>query len=697
MNRTPSGRGPVQPHPQHQLPERPDIARQTTLERRDTLRDARDAPRQDSRGRQDTRLPEKPPDRRHSPRREPRESRDSREISHRHEEDRRGLPPLGREAEFQRVSLQQGRDERGLPKDDRMSDSERGPRPGSGRGMQQMPDPDQRRLGRDERDGGRRRSDRHDPTTQQTGRLNDYSLDRPEISDRRMPIQEQPMRKPDAPPVPTRHAAESTIRHPAEDMLPQRAPPAGPRSFDRRGQPSQKELFTGPQGGNQMRGPPSGPTHGHPSEQFREARHPASGNYHHQDPNHGRLNPPDPVIPKGPRDRNVPFGPRASGPGGLNIRGASQAAAQQAAAQAVAAQIAQQQQSAPPPSIPTTRQLPSPSMERKTEMPPPAGATDRISQSAPSASTVDTAGIHPDRLKVMGVSSQQNPVGSQPQQQQQGARGSNFPIPNIPSPINTQMLPLGPRSGPDNRTDSPISAQTPTQKASPPTGPARRDDETRHHRRRILNVQSQLTQLTGDEVGREIRGRAGRRGGSSATTPTATQPPQLPHPPSRHPSNADLRERVPASVPARPNLDLDRRMNPSNLADSRRSSIAQQPDDMPPQHSSSRGGRHHRSDRDRESHRERDRDRDRRAIEAERERERERERKGSDRGGSSGKDREREREHRRDDGGGGGSSRRDRDRERRDKRPSDNEGKREDVKRRRTRGGDGYGNGREVY
>ncbi|KAI5809240.1 transcription factor/nuclear export subunit protein 2-domain-containing protein [Pyronema omphalodes] len=672
-NRTPSGRGPVQPHPQHQLPERPDINRQTTLERRDSIRDTREPVRHDSRGRQDNRLPEKPPQRHESPNRrgesrDARDSRDSREMHTRHEHDRRGPPPSGRELDFQRggPGMQQAWDDRNAMKDERMSDTDRRP-PSASRNMPQMPEPERGRMGRDDRDG-RRRSDRHDAMNQQqSGRLNDFPMDRPDVNDRRIPVQNEPIRKAEVPMVAPRHNnMDVPMRHhPAEEMMAGRAPPAGPRSnFDRRNQGPQKDLFSVPQG-NQIRGPPSGPQHGHPSDQFRDNRHPGPGGYHpHQDPNHGRLNPPEPVIPKGPR--NVPFGPRGGGPGGLNIRGASQAAAQAAQQHQQQhqqqqhhqqqqnqhqqhSQVMQQQQPQPIQTVntgPGPRIIPTPSMERHIDMLPPN--VDRGSHSAPQTPTVEiTTGIHPDRLKAMsqgGPQQQQNI----PVIQTSAPGNANFSMPHAdaPSPVNaqSQLPPSGPR------TDDLIINQPDSKAQQPPTGPARRDgDDARHQRRRILNVQSQLT---GDEAGRELRGGRGGRRTTGTTTPTTQQPSQ---PLSRQPS------------------DLDRR-----LQESRRGSVSGQE----PQEHSSRG-RHHRSDRDRE-HRDRgDRDRDRRAVEAERERERERERKGS----SSGKERDRDREHRRD-----------RDREsRRDsgKRPSDTEGKRDDVKRRRTTRGAEPGRGEQ--
>lgn len=668
--RSPAMRGSI-PQPQHQLPERPDISRgdmsrQSTLERRDNIRDLREAPRPGDRGRIDSRLPEKPDVRRHSPRRDihPREVR---------RDD--GRVTMGREPEFHRTPLPPQQWEERNRREERMPDADSRPMPGNpgARGLQQFIESDNRHP---DRSDSRRRSDRQDQLAQQTGRLNDYPVERPDSTDHRMQD-----RNPD--PLPQRHAAEPMPpRHAQEDMH-ARPPPAGPRGNfdqrDRRNQPVQpppqqqqqkdRELFQGPQGGNQMRAPPSAPAH--PSEQFRDNRHPAPGSYHHQDPNHGRLNPPELTIPKGPRGGNVPFAQRGS----LNIRGASAAAAA-----AANQQQSQQQSAGTAPSTPRT-QLTSPVLDsgNKIDMPPPR--PERVSQSAPSTPAPEAPpGIHPDRLKAFESGQKQQP---KPQHQApQPARQTQ------PTPDRADRRPPSVDAGPSmssrvGRPNSPPPPAVPANAEPLSTGPSRRDgqtDEARNQRRRI----TKLNQFLGGED--QSRGARSRRNASNTGPPTPTD--IRPQPSSRPDTPSNVQ----------PTPPVDRRTSSANLREeSRRSSlpnpaVEDRVDSRTVEHSS-RSSRHHRSDRG-----DRDRDPDRRARDAEREREREREfstaaggsgresRKGSDRGS---KDRERggeergHREHR---------SERDRERRRGEKHPrepaSGEKTGREDKRRRR--GGEGW-------
>ncbi|KAI5777624.1 transcription factor/nuclear export subunit protein 2-domain-containing protein [Geopyxis carbonaria] len=621
INRPPM-RNTVQPS--HQLPDRPEIPRQANLERREPMRESRESPRIDNRGRPDGRLPEKPMERRHSPRGDMRDMRGDRR-----DQDQRGN--MGRDRDFSRQSGMQHRDDRNQWKDERIM-TEPPKIPGSGaRSLQQIIQDDDRRL-------DRRRSDRgQDIMGQQSGRLNDYP-ERLEHPEHRMLDRKQDQ-------IPQRQLPEPThqLRHSqSHDDLSQRPPPVGPRAnFDtrdnRRNQPQDRELFNGPQGNNQMRVPASGPNH---LEQFRDNRHPAPGSFHHQDPNHGRLNPPDTMIPKGPRDRNVPpFGPRG---GALNIRGAAGANVPNTTQSPSGSQQTSPSQSQAPPSRPP---LPSPALDipnRKIDMPPPV--SERQSHnSAPSTPTVDAPGVHPDRLRAMGLTV---PPPPPPQPPIQILKRENYNTPSISSTVNANPPPLGPRVGSNPRADLiPNSMQHSNvpgggqgqKQDNPPTGPARRDgtgvDEARNNRRRIMNVQSHLG---GDqEVVREIRGRGRRngtgigplpgveaigRGGSNSGPPTPTGNPEtgrrqsasgihdLPSPPRRHHRDrgdrSDRGDRDRRALEAEREREREREFIPHAHAST----------------SSSRKG----SDREREHRSERDRDHRSRVERTETERERER-------------------------------------------------------------------------
>ena len=353
--------------------------------------------------------------------------------------------------------------------------------------QQVMVDQDDRRPVRDDRDS-RRRNDRHEPPS--AGRLNDYPMERPEHSDHRMPIQST-MRDVEPLPQTRRLPLEPQVRHPADEMPSSRAPPAGPRSnFDRRQQPPQKELFTG--GGPPTRPIPGGPIHPSEQLQFREPRHPPAGSYHHQDPNHGRLNPPEPVIPKGPRERNAPFIPRGGPPGGvgggISGNGGSGGGGSGTGSINIRGQAPTVSSAPPSAPAPAPRPLPSPVTERKIEMPPPV-----VGSGGPPAPAVDTTtNIHPDRMRTITSMSDPGPE---------------------PAPVQAAAPPPVPQSGPASPGPKP---------SSPPTGPARREDEQRNNRRRILNVQSHLAGES--EARSDVRGRGGRRTtGSAATTPTASR------------------------------------------------------------------------------------------------------------------------------------------------------------------------------
>ncbi|KAL7272481.1 THO2 plays a role in transcriptional elongation [Rhizina undulata] len=719
---------------QHQLPDRPEIQRQQMpqmqdrrmmevkpIDRRDVREDGRDGNR-GMRGVE--RLPEKPVDGRQEGRRPHSPNRRGGDMRDRHD----GRP---RDDGFTRPVMP--REERGIDRKEielhgRIDPSAARHQPSQQLPIRTLPEqnrvqtPDNERRGRDD---GRRRSDRLEPPSHMQPPLERSEQlmhqDWPRMADRKMM---------DQPPPPPRQEEH------------QQRPPAGPRADverDRRirqndptpSTPKDRELFSN----NQMRAP-SGPAI--QQDGYRDNRH-----VHHQDPNHGRLNPPELIIPKGPRERNLPIGPGGHGPphGIHGSRGRNAPGNQQQLPMRITSgpPILQQSQSTP---------LPSPS-ERdarnsiSTQPPPTAPSADKVGQSAPTT-PVDIAGIHPDRLRAMGVNQQAGsaqgpsqgsaqPASHPPQQQQPPSQPTTLAIhPSRLGSIQANPPPSGPRgvngnTGPNapaastNANTNGGSGPGAAKQTSPPTGPSSSiSREEANQRRRIQGIQNLLGAASGGDGGnggmggREIRGR-GRRGQSGVGAASARdaggrnslsgaggagpQPQEMGRRTGGGGGGADQhrRESISANVP-----DL---MNQSISSGSRPTSSggvgsAPMPEERLASDHESRSGRHGRDrerDRDtgRERDRERDRDRDRDIREREREREREpREsrhdrdrdsRKGSDRGGSStGLERKEHRERERDRGD------RDRDREKgaERERERDPRGDRErERERERERGG----------
>lgn len=511
--------------PQHQLPDRPqhpqDSRRVSDLERRDLrdlVRDPRPGPQVEIRGRlgPGERLPERPgPERRPvSPRRD---GRDVRGVDM-HRRDVERPPRGGRDESFQRPALP-SRDERGGRKepdllrgnDTPIRQNQPPQQTPPTRMDTRVPTPDQDRGRRGERMEERGR--RHD----QSRHSDPMNVDSPE-QQRRANSERRP---------------EQTTPRQEESPHLQR-PPAGPRADverDRRNRqqvesgpqtPKERDLFTAP-----IRAPsgPSIPDH-------RDQRH-VPIQQHHQDPNHGRLNPPDLIIPKGPRESNPPHGPRrgqvwvAPGVQSQSIPGPG------GPGRILTTPIGVQPLSSPS-DKPMPLNLPNDKFEGSQQ-----------SRSAPSTPGVDISGIHPDRLRAMtGLEAPQmmganaTPVNPRPEsrnddgrsrgdrdQRQQGqGRQQQQPPPVHPSRIQSIQVtvPSGPRGdNAESTSTSPITGPS-TKPGSPPTGPStsrpeRNDTETHHQRRRMQAMQNVLGQaMDPAPAGQVIRGRARRPNGNAA-------------------------------------------------------------------------------------------------------------------------------------------------------------------------------------
>lgn len=351
------------------------------------------------------------------------------------------------------------------------------------------------------------------------------------------------------------------------------------------------------------------------------------------DPAYGRLNqdPRYPARSQDPFDRpqDIPSGPRRSIPARGN-----------------------RNTSTPQSNAPSQQQQGSP--VRNLERQPPSGPSNRSSirdnaqqdnnasapNSAPSLGSLDTSGIHPDRLKAL-----QSPVESG-----FGSDGLRSQPPSSPAAI---APPSGPRSaGHPPAGPSPTTRGSGSASAFP--GERNRGDK------RFAGINNMLQQSSGASAdrsgqGTSIRGRAtGRQGGSSANAPS----PQSTRPQTPVGSRSDNTPGSTAQHPGsgRPDLFAGRSNGSSQQAQEdsrgagragRRSEIMEEAASesrRSPRHSS--GGRTpDERDRDRDRERERDRDRDR---DRERERDRDAGRRNEDDARSSGSKRDEHRERARD-------------------------------------------------
>lgn len=533
------------PQPQHQLPDRPQAqqpqhGRVTDRDLRDLVRDSR--PQVEIRGRPSggERLPERPgPQERRQP--SPRRDSGGRDIRDPHRRDIE-RPRGGRDESFQRPALP-SRDDRGQRGPERKEpdivradgtpqrQNQLPQQTPPSRSDSRVPTPDLDRTRRGDRVDDRSR--RHEQLRQGEPMI----VDRLEHSDRR---------------IPERRLSDQGLPRQQEELHLQR-PPAGPRADverDRRnrqqvestGPPTPKErdqrdLFPGAP----IRAP-SGPS----IQDHRDQQRHVVVQPHHQDPNHGRLNPPDLIIPKGPRDRNPPHGPRgglvraSTGPQTPTVSGM---------------RIATTSVGGGGPST-----LPSPG-EKPTIPLPIEKPEQKQSLSTPSTPGVDTAGIHPDRLRAMGVSEGSGPKPpamsanatprgeSRQEARERGEQRETRQERSQPQPENRQQTlpvhpsrmgsiqtstssstpgtstpPSGPRGGGSTSVEKPLvaslpAAPVPNKPGEPPTGPATsrpdRGDEA-HQRRRMQAMQSLLGQA-GDIAapqGNVIRGRARRGNGT---------------------------------------------------------------------------------------------------------------------------------------------------------------------------------------
>lgn len=538
------------PQPQHQLPDRPQTqqpqhGRVADRDLRDLVRDSR--PQVEIRGRPSggERLPERPGQERRQP--SPRRDSGGRDIRdpHRREVER---PRGGRDESFQRPALP-SRDDRGQRGPERKEPDivrmdgtpQRQNQPPQqtppSRSDSRVPTPDLDRTRRGDRVDDRSR--RHEQLRQGEPIV----IDRLEHSDRR---------------ILERRLSDQAIPRQQEEPHLQR-PPAGPRADverDRRnrqqvestGPPTpkdrdQRDLFPGAP----IRAP-SGPSiQDHRDQQRHIAVQP-----HHQDPNHGRLNPPDLIIPKGPRDRNPPHGPRG-GPArastglqtpatsGMRIPGTPVGGGALPPLQGLGEKL--------------MITLPAEKPEQKQSL------------STPSTPGVDTAGIHPDRLRAMGVSegpgskssvmsANATPRGESRQEaRERGERGEQRDIrsqlqlenrqqtlpvhpsrmgsiqaSSITSISGTSTPPSGPRGGGSTLVEkllvAPLSSTpVPNKPGEPPTGPSTsrpdRGDEA-HQRRRMQAMQNLLGQASDiAPQGNVIRGRARRGNGTTGNGSTS--------------------------------------------------------------------------------------------------------------------------------------------------------------------------------
>ncbi|PWW79019.1 hypothetical protein C7212DRAFT_275370 [Tuber magnatum] len=703
---------PNRPLPQHQLPDRPPVQQP-----HDRARDMRDSPRsvevRGTAGRPIVeRLPDRPSDRL-GDRRPPSPRREGRD-QHRRDTDR----GRAREDNFQRPALPVRNDDRAPRTGDRKDPdirmeplpnrSTQPPQPVRTDSRSQSSDVDRRRP--DRTDDRSRRHDRSDLQAHQ------MEVDRPD-PDRR---------------APDRRASDQNLprqQAPQEDAHSQR-PPAAPRADvererERRNRqegpptPKERDLLTG--------APPRGPS-GPPLSDFRETRH--APPVTHQDPNHGRLNPPD-IIPKGPRDRSAPMGPR----GNMNRVASSPALTPTAGTQRIPPNN--------PPGVPTP--LPSPGLENK----PPsvvASADNKIETQKPADNTgastngSDTAGIHPDRLRNVVQNPQplppllppqppqppqpqpQSPITqSQPPQQSSSVHPSRRQaiqgVSTTPTSAAAPGPPSGPRANPILGVASPAAPSPttsnpppPVKQGSPPTGPSRGDtgssrgdrgDDAHHHRRRMMTMQNIIGQASGGgdaTQGSSIKGRASRRVGGTSGTPGRDNGrntlPITTSDTTRRGGNGsgsqgDSTRRGSGPEPGRPT---------SVSGGSAEDRDRERDRDRPASDHGSRSGRHGRDRGDRERERDRDRDRDRERErdrvprDGDRERERERERQVE-------RDRDRERVGMDRDRGldrDRGQQERDRDRETRDPRERDRhliERERERDRDRESRRGSGLAAG----
>lgn len=544
---------PGRPQPQHQLPDRPQAqqpqhGRVADRDLRDLVRDSR--PQVEIRGRPGAgeRLPERPGQ---QERRQPSPRRDSggRDIRDPHRRDVE-RPRGGRDESFQRPALP-SRDDRGQRGPERKEPDvirpdgtpQRQNQPPQqtppSRSDSRVPTPDLDRTRRGDRVDDRSR--RHEQLRQGEPMV----IDRLEHLDRR---------------IPERRLSDQTLPRQQQEEPHLQRPPAGPRADverDRRNRQQveatgpltpkerdQRDLFPGAP----IRAP-SGPSiQDHRDQQRHVAVQP-----HHQDPNHGRLNPPDLIIPKGPRDRNPPHGPRG-GPARPSTGPQTPAAPGMRI-----------------PSTPVGGVPPLPSPNEKLMITLPAEKPEqKQSLSTPSTPGVDTTGIHPDRLRAMGVSEGPGPKQlamnstprgeSRPEARERGEQREarqDRPQPQ-PQPENRQQTlpvhpsrmgsiqtsssssstpgtstpPSGPRGGPMPVEKLPVgppppSATVPNKPGSPPTGPATsrpdRGDEAHHQRRRMQAMQNLLGQAgdTAAPQGNVIRGRARRGNGTTGNGSTS--------------------------------------------------------------------------------------------------------------------------------------------------------------------------------
>ena len=246
--------------------------------------------------------------------------------------------------------------------------------------------------------------------------------------------------------------------------------------------------------------PPLDPNHGRLSNDS------SLGNRHGES-QYGRLNA-DGDIPSGPR---LPNGSHPSGRGGRNVSAPqSQLNTQLPASYNQAS--ATPAQDRPTPSGPSMRGSP-----RKPGPFPPAAAPS----SAPSTPVIETAGIHPDRLKAI-QSSGVGTADSASQIRGDPARGPRPPPPPVSMPAS------GPSRGPGNQLPSPVGPSGATR--GPPTGPAMPNDRNGRDKRfaGLQNVLQQGAVPNAPErsgQGASIRGRGGRANNANVPSPSTSGPP----------------------------------------------------------------------------------------------------------------------------------------------------------------------------
>lgn len=319
------------------------------------------------------------------------------------------------------------------------------------------------------------------------------------VDDRRPPRYDG--RRDDRPPNDGRRPVEDPVRPNAARLDEPRAP-TGPRT----GRPANATPMTSNDRFRESMkpspvAPPPDPNHGRLS-------HDSNFSIRQGESQYGRLNT-DGDIPSGPR---LPNGSHPLTRGGRNVSAPQPQLNTQLPASSHNQATATPTQDRPAPSGPSMRGL-----SRKPGPFPPAAATS----SAPPTPVIETAGIHPDRLKAIQGSGA-GTVDSTSQNRADPGRGSRPPPPPVSTPAS------GPPRGPDNQLPSPIGPSGAIR--GPPTGPAMPNDRSGRDKRfaGLQNVLQQgATPGAPDRSGQgaSIRGRGGRANNATVASPSTSDPP----------------------------------------------------------------------------------------------------------------------------------------------------------------------------